>query len=164
MLAPTRCAKFNEYVPVHVAPYIKGITQPNGTRTDLIWNEYPDENLKSQTHILRGTGPRTELGDDGETPIPKRDWQRYLANKENTKELFSFLSKQLSSNAQLDDILLLSSLSDKVLINKSNAYDTSRIQPSNHIEADTRIFLHLADAAHSGHTKAYIRTVDSDVH
>ena len=97
------------------------------------------------------------------TPIPKRDWQRYLANKENTKELFSFLSKQLSSNAQLDDILLLSSLSDKVLINKSNAYDTSRIQPSNHIEADTRIFLHLADAAHSGHTKAYIRTVDSDV-
>ena len=163
MLAPTRCAKFNEYVPVHVAPYIKCITQPNGTRTDLIWDEYPDENLKSQTHILRGTGPRTELGDDGETPIPKRDWQRYLANKENTKELFSFLSKQLSSNAQLDDILLLSTLSDKVLINKSNAYDTSRIQPSNHIEADTRIFLHLADAAHSGHTKAYIRTVDSDV-
>ena len=118
MLVPTRCAKFNEYVPVHVAPYIKGITQPNGTRTDLIWDEYPDENLKSQTHILRGTGPRTELGDEGETSIPRREWQRYLANKDNKKELFSFLSKQLASNAQLDDILLLSTLSDKVLINK----------------------------------------------
>ena len=36
-------------------------------------------------------------------------------------------------------------------------------KPSIHIEADTRMFLHLVDAAHSGHTKAYIRTVDSDV-
>ena len=125
------------------------------------------ESLRNKTQpkwcSLNEWQDHVELGDDGETPIPKRDWQRYLANKENTKELFSFLSKQLSSNAQLDDILLLSTLSDKVLINKSNAYDTSRIQPSNHIEADTRIFLHLADAAHSGHTKAYIRTVDSDV-
>ena len=55
MLAPTRCAKFNEYVPMHVAPNIKCITQPNGTRTDLLWDEYPDENLKAQTHIPRGT-------------------------------------------------------------------------------------------------------------
>ena len=163
MLAPTRCAKFNEYVPVHVAPYIKGISQPNGTRIDLLWDEYPDENLKSQTHILRGSGPRTELGDDGETPIPRRDWQRYLANKDNTKELFSFLSKQLVSNAQLGDILMLSTLNDMVLINKPYDYDSSRIQPSNHIEADTRIFMHLAHAAHAGHTKAYIRTVDSDI-
>ena len=65
--------------------------QPNGTRTDLIWNEYPDKNLKSQTHILRETGPRTELGDDGETPIQRRDWQRNLAKKKITrKELLSF--------------------------------------------------------------------------
>ena len=120
------------------------------------WNEYPDENLKSQTHILRGTGPRTELGDDGETPIPRRDWEHYLANKDNTKELFPFLSKQLASNAQLGDILMLSTVSDKVLINEPYTYDTSRIQTSNHIEADTRIFLHLADAAHAGHTNAYI--------
>ena len=55
---------------------------------------------------------------------------------------------------------MLSTLSDKVLINKPYTYETSRIQPSNHIEADTRIFLHLADAAHAGHIKAYIRTVD----
>ena len=47
---------------------------------------------------------------------------------------------------------MLTTVSDKVLINKPYAYDTSRIQPSNHIEADTRIFLHLADAAHAGHT------------
>ena len=85
MLAPTRCAKFNEYVPVHVAPYIKGITQPYGTRIDLLWDEYPDESLRSHNRTLRGIGPRTELGNNGETPIPRRDWQRYLANKDNTK-------------------------------------------------------------------------------
>ena len=58
---------------------------------------------------------------------------------------------------------MLSTLNDKVLVNKPFAHDTLRIQPSNHIEADTRIFLHLADAAHAGHTKAYIRMVDSDI-
>ena len=58
---------------------------------------------------------------------------------------------------------MLSTLNDKVLVNKPYAHDTTRIQPSNHIEADTRIFLHLADAAHAGHTKAYIRTVESDI-
>ena len=52
MLAPTRCAKFNEYVPVHVAPYLKGITQPHGTRIDLLWDEYPDENLRTPIHSV----------------------------------------------------------------------------------------------------------------
>ena len=51
MLAPTRCAKFNEYVPVHVAPYIKGITQPYG-KIDLLWDEYPDENLCTPIHSV----------------------------------------------------------------------------------------------------------------
>ena len=71
-----------------------------------------------------------------------------------TKIFCSFLNKQLESNAQLGDIMVLSTLSDNVLINKPYAYETLRIQPNNHIEADTRIFLHFADAAHAGHTKA----------
>ena len=36
-------------------------------------------------------------------------------------------------------------------------------RPCNHSEADTRILLPLAHAAEHGHTKAYVRTVDSDV-
>ena len=41
--------------------------------------------------------------------------------------------------------------------------DVTTLQPCNHSEADTRILLHLPHAAEHGHTKAYVRTVDSDV-
>ena len=40
---------------------------------------------------------------------------------------------------------------------------TSHGEPNNHIEADTHLFLHLADAVRSGHSKAFMRTVDSDI-
>jgi hypothetical protein len=32
-----------------------------------------------------------------------------------------------------------------------------------HEEADTRIFIHVADAVHNGHTHILIRSTDSDV-
>ena len=41
--------------------------------------------------------------------------------------------------------------------------DVTTLQPCNHSEADTRILLHLVHAAEHGHTKVYVRTVDSDV-
>ena len=39
----------------------------------------------------------------------------------------------------------------------------SALQPTNHEEADTRLFLHVADAVYSGHKSVLIRTTDSDV-
>ena len=39
--------------------------------------------------------------------------------------------------------------------------DFDMIMPCNHQEADSRIFLHLSHAAQQGHSKAFIRTVDS---
>ena len=88
MIPPTRAATFNEYVTVHVVPYIKVISQPDATRTDAIWDRYPRDNIKAQIHSRWGTGPRTELGIDGDSPIPRRDWQLYLANKEKIKKSF----------------------------------------------------------------------------
>ena len=57
--------------------------------------------------------------------------------------------------------LLLSTNFENVLSNRH--CDVSALQPCNHSEADTRIFLHLSHAAAQGHRIAYIRTVDSDV-
>ena len=41
--------------------------------------------------------------------------------------------------------------------------DIPGLQPCNHTEADTKILLHLADAANQGHQIALVHTVDSDV-
>ena len=45
----------------------------------------------------------------------------------------------------------------------SNTYDCSSISPSNHEEADTRMFLHARDAGNRGMRSVSIRTVDTDV-
>ena len=53
-----------------------------------------------------------------------------------------------------------------VLVNTSDSQsvaDFDTIMPCNHQESDSRIFLHLSHAAQQGHSKAFIRTVDSDV-
>ena len=65
------------------------------------------------------------------------------------------------ANDDMDGRLLLTTKHESVLSNKP--CDMSSVQPCNHSEADTGIFLHLAHAVHQGHTVAYVRTVDSDV-
>ena len=41
--------------------------------------------------------------------------------------------------------------------------DLTAVSPCKQEEADTRMMLHLQHAAEQGHTKAYLRTVDSDM-
>ena len=41
--------------------------------------------------------------------------------------------------------------------------DSSTLAPCLHEEADTRMFVHAADAASGGHKNIIIRTVDTDV-
>ena len=111
-------------------------------------------------HQRRGNGPWTRVG-NGSTRIPKREWNSgFLKNEENKRELFSFISTQISKT-DMGGKLLLSTHYETVLSNRH--CDLTTLQPSNHVEADTRIFLHLAHAAEQGHITAYIRTVDSDV-
>ena len=45
----------------------------------------------------------------------------------------------------------------------TNTHDTSALAPCNHEEADTRMFVHAADAVNQGCQKIMIRTVDRDV-
>ena len=41
--------------------------------------------------------------------------------------------------------------------------ETSSLAPSSHEEAETRMFLHAADAIQSSFTKIIVRSVDTDV-
>ena len=160
MVRPTRAATFSDYVPMHLVPFLEHMMTPSVTRVDAVWDTYPEKSLKMQTHLRRGTGPRTRLGEDGRTPISKKDWQKYLSNTENKKEFFPFCSQKLSETI-LDGTIILATKSEAVLSNKP--CDLSGLQPCNHSEADTRIILHLAHASSQGHRRAYVRTVDSDI-
>ena len=106
MVRPTHAATFSDYIPMHLAPYRKSLLGPNVQCPDAVWDTYPEWNLKMQAHLRRGNGPRTQLGPEGRAPIPKRDWQKYLSNSDNKKELFAYGSRQLT-NSDIDGFFLL---------------------------------------------------------
>ena len=128
MVLPTKASTFAEYVPLHIVPFLKAQITNTVERIDAVWDTYPEQNLKSVTQQRREWGTRTRLEPDGDgrTPIPKKDWQSYLKNEDNKKELFSFVSKQLVK-ADMDGKLLLSTESEAVLSNKP--FDVSALQP-----------------------------------
>ena len=130
------------------------------SQDDAIWDNYPEDNLKSLMHQRRGTGPRTRIG-DGHTQITKHEWNSgFLKNEENKKELFPFLGEEIVKK-DLGGKLLLSTKCERVRSNRP--CDVPALEPCNHSEADTRKCLHLAQASGQGHQTAYVRTVDSDI-
>lgn len=161
MVRPTSANTFNDYVSLHIVPYLEAQMKNGAYRMDVVWDNYPEENnLKALTQKKRGNGPRTRVG-NGNTKLPKKDWNSgFLKNEENKQELFSFISKEISK-IDMDGKLLLSTCADTVLTNRP--CDITTLKQCNHAEADTRIILHLKHAAQQGHSTAYIRTVDSDV-
>ena len=95
-------------------------------------------------------------------PIPKgAQWQLFLKDSQNKDELFQFISLELQRITVSSQYLLLTTKANIVLSNKPT--DLSDLSPCPQEEADTRMMLHLCHAADQGHTKAYLRTVDSDV-
>ena len=71
------------------------------------------------------------------------------------------LSGVLHNSFQLADKELVITEGDDVL-SKPPLLDTAALAPCNHEEADSRMMLHAAHAAHNGHKKILIRTVDTD--
>ena len=87
------------------------------------------------------------------------NWASFLRVDDNMTELFSFLSGALHDSFQLAEKQLVITDGDTVL-SKPPLPDITGLAPCNHEEADIRMMLH---AAHAGHNKIIIRTVDTDV-
>ena len=95
-------------------------------------------------------------------PIPKgAEWQKFLKDNQNKDELFQFIGQELQRSTVASTYHLLTTKAEFVLCNK--ATDITALSPCQQEEAETRMMLHLRHAAMQGHTKAYVRTVDSDI-
>ena len=150
MVRPIRAKTFSEYVTFQIVPFLESQVTNDTQRMDAVWDTYqPEDNLKAHSQQRRGNRPRTTVG-DGSTPIRKSEWNSgFLKNEDNTKELFSFISRQICKN-DVNGTLLLSTYFDGVLTNRN--LEVSGLQPRNQAEADTRILLHPANAAVHGHS------------
>ena len=92
--------------------------------------------------------------------MPK-NWKDFLRVEENKTELFTFLSQQAINTPIEKGKSLYATDEPNVLC--SAVTDLFRIDPCSHEEADTRLYLHVADAFRSGSRQVLIRSVDTDV-
>ena len=79
------------------------------------------------------------------------NWQSCLRVGENKAELFNLLTKEVT-RIQYQGKEMYSTHGVQVLASHRRA-DNSRIEPCSHDEADTRMMLHIKDAAHDKHEK-----------
>ena len=84
----------------------------------------------------------------------------FLRINENKEELFHFLASDLEKCRGTEN-LIVETAKDDVLYNRH--FNTDNLAPSNHEEADMRIFFHVKNAAKTRHKEISIRTVDTDV-
>lgn len=114
--------------------------------------------LKACTRAKRGSGVRRKVLPFGDLP---RNWADFLHNAENKTELFQFLGNYAISQHEADDKQILVTDGSHVLCN--HPADLSVLEPCSHEEADTRMMLHVANAADAGSSRVMIKTVDTDV-
>ncbi len=67
-------------------------------------------------------------------------------------------------NIQLEDEkIFVATCADKVLVRPADIINTDSLEPCNHEEADTRMFLHALHASENGSLKVKIRSNDTDI-
>ncbi len=90
-LQPFAVKTFNDYAVKIFLPYIEKRLECY-SRVDIVWYQYISNSLKSQTKSKRGKGLRRRV--EASNSLPK-NWQQFLRDDSNKKELFAFLVKHL---------------------------------------------------------------------
>ena len=161
ILRPSRYKTFSEYASNVFVPYINRELQQAG-RVDIVWDQYFDNtcSLKAYTRESRVSGPSGRRRVEPSTPVPK-NWQQFLRVCTNKVESFKLLSNELMMVTIPAGQELV--IPDGEGVHGNPARNTVNISPCNHEEADSRIMLHIADAADRGFSKILVRTVDTAV-
>ena len=86
---------FAEYARESFLSYINN-TLRYASRTDIVWDDYRESSLKEAMREKRGAGVRKKVSDNVKMP---RNWQAFLGDSTNKKELFTFLTVQVKNYA-----------------------------------------------------------------
>ena len=155
ILKPQGQCTFDDYSKEVFCPYIctnmKGVS-----RLDIVWDCYSVSSLKGGCRSRRGAGIRRRVEPNNKIP---KNWNDFLQDERNKEELFVFLAKESMNVSEEGQIV--STCKNDVISREER--DVSTLGPCDHEEADTRIFLHMADAIQHGHSRFMVRTVDTDV-
>ncbi|KAE8746646.1 hypothetical protein FOCC_FOCC006630 [Frankliniella occidentalis] len=163
-LVPPRLVKtFAEYWEKNVRVFLRNdIAKYSPNRVDIAWDLYSNDSLKKFVREGRGSGVLRQVL--ASTPVPK-DWTNFLLNDKNKEQLFSLLALRAVEELS-PDILVVSNVGDRIAVSQNSPHMPSSLSGAvcgKAEEADSRIILHLADAAAHGARTAVVRSVDTDV-
>lgn len=152
---PTAATTFGEYSS-KIQEYFRQHAN-RFERLDVLWDVYRSNSIKRDAREKRGIGRAQKVDSNLKTP---KNWSNFLKVDENKTNLFKLLAEDI---VKMDspNCLIVTNVGENVIT--STTYDCSMIDPCNHEETDTRIFVHVKDAVSAGHRKIIIRTVDSDI-
>ncbi|XP_078356726.1 uncharacterized protein LOC144641563 [Oculina patagonica] len=146
---------FSQYADSTFLPFLENQLKST-KRIDVVWDEYRSASLKDATREKRGKGVRRKVA--GHVKLPQ-NWQAFLEDSSNKKELFNFLTKQVETASFPDDKFVYITSGENVI----SSCPRQQMQSCNHEEADTRILVHVKDALAKGGRSVLVRTVDTDV-
>lgn len=152
---PGASKTFDEYAKDVILPHVENCAR-NHRRIDIVFDVYYDDSLKGEAREKRGSGGRRKVTGNSRPP---KSWYTFLRCDENKTELFRFLAEKLSDMNIVTKIV--ATVEENVVSNQQ--IDVSQISPCNHEEADTRMFLHVKDAAMEGSQEIMIVSTDTDV-
>ena len=158
MLNTGTASTFQQYFDTVFSSYITTQLQ-TAQQIDVVFDTYIQNSLKSTTRQKRGKGVRRRVAS---TTVMPKNWKDFLQVDENKTELFRFLSQEVFRLPTEEGKTIYSTIGIEVLCSLAAA-DVSSMAPCSHEEADTRLFVHLADAVRKGFQKVMVRTVDTDV-
>ena len=118
-----------------------------------------DNTLKSTARAKHGKGTHRHVVSG---TLISGNWQDFLRIDSNKTDLFQFFFHTLIDSFNLKEKQLVITDGESVL-SKPLLDDLHSISPWMHEEVHTRMLLYVHHAAHHGHDKLLIRTVDTDV-
>ena len=162
LVKPKKNQTFKLYCTEMVMPQVKkAIFAYQLTRIDIVFDRYINNSLKSETRSKRGKGLRRKVNT---TSIAPTNWREFLRLDQNKTELFEFLSREIIGYSQQESNgLVVCAAYEEDCIASGQINDMDGLTPCNHEEADTRVFIHVANLVLNGHFKLLIKTVDTDV-
>ena len=163
-------ATFGELASTHFNTLTLSLGKNRCCRVDVVFDRYISISIKAGERSKRGESSALEVKIQGShTPISKQ-WQKYIANPENKKNLCDFLVKTWIRMGQ--DLL---HEGHELVIGGGNKDDNDRAVlitrgqhavlealSSDHEEADTRLLLHAKHASQD-HLRIVIQSPDIDV-
>jgi len=138
-------------------PFIRKECSDDVRRIDVVWDRYFADSLKNYTRDKRGQGVRMKVSLD--TVLPK-GWPNFLRDSENKQSLFNTLAQWIVEE-NWGDVQVITTCGSNAITN--SVVDVVSLSQCDHEEADSRMMLHLSAVVSAGHTRALIRTGDTDV-